>query len=370
VSRASRIEGVDIARGLAVVLMIQAHAYDAWVAPQHKTSAAYLLTRALATLPLPTFLALSGAGVALRVEAGRRAGETAAQVRRDALRRAIEVVATGYAANALYASIDGFTGLETFLRVDVLQAIGLSLAALVLLGVRGSERPEPRALAIAASALAVAPALLCPWLSSLGGYARGPARFVVALFVDVPSLTSMPLVPLVSWAGLGALSTLALLRVSGPASSRSPSRADASSRFLWSQGAVSLLVALAASLATAPLVALLGGTLTRAHPAIWLNLIDLGARALALLSFASLASNRLPSLARSLLLRLGRGSMFAYVFHIPFCYGLLGRALRGGLDLATATAGVLALVALTALAVFVRDLARTRLPALRQRVPR
>ena len=76
-SESRRIEGIDVARGVASLIMIQGHAYDGWVAPVHKESAAYLFTRLLGSLPLPAFLVLAGAAVVLRVDAARRKGERA-----------------------------------------------------------------------------------------------------------------------------------------------------------------------------------------------------------------------------------------------------------------------------------------------------
>ena len=77
-----RIEAIDLARGLASLLMIQGHAYHGWVAPEHHASMGYRLTRVLGTLPLPAFLLLSGAGLAWRVHVAARRGERAEAVRR------------------------------------------------------------------------------------------------------------------------------------------------------------------------------------------------------------------------------------------------------------------------------------------------
>ncbi|MDH5493074.1 MAG: hypothetical protein OEY14_14060, partial [Myxococcales bacterium] len=62
----ARVEGIDIARGVASLVMLQGHAYHGWVAAEHHSSPAYQLTRVLGTLPLPAFLLLSGAAVASR----------------------------------------------------------------------------------------------------------------------------------------------------------------------------------------------------------------------------------------------------------------------------------------------------------------
>jgi hypothetical protein len=45
--------------------------------------------------------------------------------------------------------------------------------------------------------------------------------------------------------------------------------------------------------------------------------------------------------------RLGRASLIAYVFHIPFCYGLPARPLRGALEMSETVPYVLLLWALS-----------------------
>src|SRR5690606_37400850 len=118
--------------------------------------------------------------------------------------------------------------LDTLLRADVLHVIGLSIVAFSLFGIDGATVPSPRRMALAALALLIIPTLLCPWLSPLGAEVRGPLRFAVALFIDVPGVTLMPFVPLVSWLAAGALVAMAMLRARASAPS---SLAGAPDRF-------------------------------------------------------------------------------------------------------------------------------------------
>jgi fucose 4-O-acetylase-like acetyltransferase len=356
-TRSKRIEGVDVARGVASLLMIQGHAYDAFVAPEHKSSAAYLFTRLLGSLPLPAFLLLAGAAIVLRVDAAQRRGESAASVRSSIVKRGFSIVAWGYVVNLAYALLDGSDGMHTLLRADVLHVIGLSIVAFAMLGIRGRRAPETRRMAIAALGLSVVPTLLCPWLSPLGSYAEGPLRFAVALFVDVPSVTLMPFVPLVAWLAIGTLSAMAMLRAHF-AIGAAPNRAGAPVSFLVVLAMLALFVAIVASLATDAMLAMLGGSLTRAHPAVWANVLDLGARGLLVLALGALAALLLPARVRSLLVRLGQGSLIAYVVHIPLCYGLFGRPWQGQLDMFGATFGVLVLMLLSYAAVRARDAIR------------
>ncbi len=359
-----RVEGVDVARGVASLIMIQGHAYDGWVAPEHKASAAYLFTRLLGSLPLPAFLVLAGAAIVLRVEAAIRRGEPAVHARRSVTARGFAVLGWGYLTNLAYALLDGADGLETLLRADVLHVIGLSIVALAQLGIRGPGGPagkvSPRRLELAALALVVVPTLACPWLSPLGGAVEGPARFLVALFVDVPRVSVMPWVPLVSWLALGALLARLMLRWRGADPTPTAALAGAPPARLFGLAAGAALVAWLAAWGTGALVDALGGSLSRAHPAVWLNVVDLGARGAVVLGVAAALTPWIPERPRRALVQLGRGSLVAYVFHIPFCYGRLGEALRGRLDMPTATGAVLALMALSYGAVWLRDRLRAR----------
>lgn len=350
-----RIKGVDVARGVASLIMIQGHAYDGWVAPEHKASAGYLFTRLLGTLPLPAFLVLAGAAIVLRVESGRARGERMEDVRRSVAMRGLGVVGWGYAVSFAYAAMDGVDGLDTLLRADVLHVIGLSIIAFALLGIGA----RARRMVIAALALVIVPSALCPWLSPLGAEVRGPLRFLAALIVDVPGVTLMPFVPLASWLGAGALVAMAMLRARARAEGP-PSRAGAPDGFLIALALSALGIAIVATHATALMLEALGGALTRAHPAVWLNVLDLAARGVLVLAASALLSTRIPERARRVLVRIGRGSLLAYVVHIPFCYGRAGELVRGRLDMLTATLLVALLMALSWLVVLARDTWRER----------
>lgn len=363
-----RLEGIDVARAVAGIIMIQGHAYDGWASPAAKETAAYAFTRVLGSLPLPAFLVLAGAAVAVRTQAAAVRGESATKVRWRVARRGLEAMGWGYLVSAIYALMDGYAGLETLLRVDVLHVIGLSIAVLAALGIRparGSRAdaaPSPRRLANTAAILGVAVTGACPFVSGLGADVVGPVRFFVGLFVDVPGVTLMPLLPLVAWVSIGVLAGRMML-VSRDLSGDT-SRAGAPRRTLYALAACGLLAWGLGSLATGAMVDALsaeyGDVISRRHPAVWFNVIDLGGRGVLVLALSALAANHVTGRLRKALLTMGRGSLVAYVFHIPFCYGSLGEPLRGQLDMATATLWVAALIAVSWGAVWLRDEVRVR----------
>ncbi|MFW5924663.1 MAG: heparan-alpha-glucosaminide N-acetyltransferase domain-containing protein [Myxococcota bacterium] len=362
-----RVEGVDVARGIASLVMIQGHAYHGWVAPEHHATTSYQLTRLLGTLPLPAFLVLAGAAIAHRVEAAARRDEDAAVVRRAVIRRGLVVVLWGYLTNGLFALIDGGRTLDTLLRADVLHVIGLSIVLLAWLGIRGegTAAPSLRRLGWTALGLGATVTAASPWLNALTPAASGYARFVVALVADVPGVTRMPVVPLTAWmcAGAGVGLLLIARRKARPADAFA-ARAGAPGWTLAGIAAAALAGALVTAGLTDAAVAASGEPLSRAHPAVGLNVLDLAARGALVLAVGAVLTPWLPHRARHLLVRLGRGSLLAYVVHIPFCYGRLGGALRGNLDMASATVWVIMLMVMSYVVVFVRDETRARARAM------
>ena len=323
-TRGVRVEGVDVARGLASVLMIQGHAFDGWSRPEVKRAGLYALeSQGLQSLALPAFLVLAGAGVALRVEAAVARAEPARDVRRGLLRRGATLVAAGYALSAVSALLDGWEGPETWLRADVLHVIGLSLVGLAALGIRGrgAEGVDAGWLTKVAVALAVVPVLVCPWVSARTHGLTGPVGWVVGPFADVADITRMPVVPLVAWVALGVLVVQAWIATNRDARDV----AGAPPRVVrWTLG---LAVACAGAFTWLEhgMVAALGGTLSRAHPGVVANAMQLGARGVFVLGLGAWCAPRIPHRFRTALVRLGQGSLWAYAFHVPFCYGAPGR---------------------------------------------
>ena len=350
-----RIASVDVARATASLLMLQGHAFHGWASDEARTTGAYAFTRLLGTFPLPAFLVLAGAAMVLRLRAAQRRAEDPATVRAALVRRGLRVLAYGYLLSLAYALLDGGLRWPTLLRVDVLHVIGLSIALAAALGVRPGPdgHIDPGAFARRVGALGILVTLVCPWLSSWTAEVEGPARYLVGLVGDVPRVGLMPLVPLFGWLGLGAV----VMDRLGDRLERPP--------FALALLGVAVALILVGRLGT-PALRGLGEPLGlpaagRASPAIVANVIVLGGHGLVVLAFGALVGPWLHGRAREWALRLGRGSLFVYAIHIPFCYGRLAGGLRHGLDMASATAAVSVLIAGSALALLARDTLRQRL---------
>lgn len=353
----ARVQGVDVARGLASAIMIQGHAYDGWVRVEEKTSASYLFTRVLGTLPLPSFLLLAGAAIALRVEAASARGEEPRVVRHALVRRGLTVFAIGYAVNAVGALMDGYEGLATFFRADVLQVIGLSIVLLAGLGIGAREgRIDRRRLIVAGVLLAIVPIVICPLVSAALWDTPEPWSYAVGLVSMVAPITRMPLVPLTAWAAIGLLISLALIG----ANREAKTIAGAPTRVLLVLLGVALALAIAGTWLEGWMSAALGEPLDQRSWAVIPNAIELAARGTVVLAVGALATPWLPRAVRDVLARLGRGSLVAYVVHVPFCYGLLGRPIEGRLTMLEATGFVIALELISYAAVYVRDVLQAR----------
>ncbi len=321
-----RVQGIDVARGLATLAMIQTHAYDAWVRDDARSTLAFRVTRVIATLALPTFLFLAGVSLALRVEQACARAESAATLRAALIRRGLGLVLLAYAYSALGAVFDHGTNLPTLLRADVLHAIGLSVATLAFLGLPRSGDVSPavlRQLRGRAVVIGLLSWLACPPLSQLGHDLHGPMRFLAAPFVEVPIVTRMPLIPLLGWAAAGA--ALPLM---------------AASRAAW----VGIATAALGGITFYAAVHVAGLPSARTSYAIVPNATELVGRALCMLALGLALVGRIGERAERTLVSLGRHSLLVYALHLPFCYGLMARPFQHTLSMSDAT---LALVLLT-----------------------
>lgn len=327
-SSSRRLGYIDWARGLAVYLMIQTHAYSSWLSPEARTTRFWRRVELMGGYPAPLFLFLAGMGLTLMAEARHGQGREARAVVREGARRGLEVF--GYAVLFrlwMYAS-SRFSAPRELLRVDVLNCIGLSLvlvAALVL------AWPSRRARASAALGLAAAIALLTP----LAWDAPWPAGIPRSLLAYVSGRMWGSYFPLFPWAGFTAAGAGVALVL-----------AEARDR---GREAVTMAALAAAGAGVIPLALLLDRVSPQAYPVYdfwWTSpnyfLVKLGV----LLVVLGLAygSNALPGW--SALRQMGRTSLLLYWVHIEIVYG--GNVFawaRGTLSVPEASIGLALLVA-------------------------
>lgn len=349
---APRNIGIDLARGLAVLFMIQTHALDGWISADDKLTLGYRFTRIFSNIPAPLFLLLAGVGLAMGSHSALRRGQPPGSVRQDLLRRGCEVLAYGYLVSLCYSVIEGQFSLPVLLRVDILHCIGLSLmlCSVVLVG-RGHAARRALGLPVLALTLGLLLPRLLPLLpSNLPSLMLLPA----ALLIDVAPYTRFPLLPLCGFTALGFYLGLQLVQ-------QMPTL-----RQSLMVGALALALVWPLQYATSATVIALGGKLSRAHPAVVWNFMEGCCRAVATL-YLSLAASRIleqrhltQSPLLTWLLRLGRGSLLAYAIHIPLCYGRLAKPIAQQLSIPAGCGLLLLLTGFTYLVVWGRDELRAK----------
>jgi uncharacterized membrane protein len=326
-----RLIHIDWARGLAVVLMIQTHAIDAWLAPAFRNSGFFGRSQLLGGFPAPAFLFLAGLSMAMGYGKIDTLDAGFAKRLRLSVKRGFEIF--GF---ALLFRLQEFVQWTTWgewlklFKVDILNTIGLSLIVIgTLLALFRDIRLRYSILLLLAFLLALAtPAVQSsqttrqlPWL--LGEYLGN--RFDYGYF------------PVFPWLGFALSGAVAGLLVSAYRSDRKET------------------VRLHLVLAVASWVLIIGGNLAARHLhhqagwSFWRNspeyfAVRVGIQLLALvLSFALCLMFRPQSF--SFMRLLGRHSLLIYWIHITLVYGRPLHFLKLSLNPVQSVAGVLLLTA-------------------------
>jgi uncharacterized membrane protein len=259
---AGRLGFVDTHRGIAVVLMILWHSVDSWLSDDARTGTAWSVLRFLGGMAAPSFLLLAGSGVGLKLAVDDSANRPLARARHSLSIRGLEVLAYGYLLRLQFWAVDaggflvprgytawiplalgygvilwalarrsdtwrallpwvglgillavvGYVQLENVtpgrilrvLRVDVLQAIGVSIVVLAQILTRLAG-PVRLWFCLAAAILAAAAA------SYTHTVMPGPLPAPIAGYLGAwkppagqPSATLFPLLPWIAYAFVGA----------------------------------------------------------------------------------------------------------------------------------------------------------------------
>src|SRR3954447_25232798 len=110
-----RLAYIDWLRGIAVLLMIQVHAYNAWLSPWARQSRTWETSRTLGGYAAPLFLFLAGIGLGLLLEGRRTRGAQSRDVVREGLHRGAEVLVYAFAFRLWMLATGGFRSPQTFL---------------------------------------------------------------------------------------------------------------------------------------------------------------------------------------------------------------------------------------------------------------
>lgn len=316
---AGRRVWLDWMRGLAVLIMIEAHVLDSWTRAADRSGTAFGWSIILGGMGAPLFLFL--AGVAIPLSAGsklRRTGDGATAARL-VMRRGLEIFLLALLFR-LQAWLLGWAPAHTLLRVDILNIMGPAIAGTAFLWSL-ARRPASQTAVFAAATAAIAfatpfvrnwPALgvlpdpLEAYLRPAGGY---------SLFVLFPWAAFVP---------AGAMLGVWLDNVrSGEAEARLTRQAAAA-------GLALAVTAFTLSYLPSPYA---GSSFWTSSPAfLFLRLGLLLALAAPAYAWASTSG---PGL-RGPVAQLGRTSLFIYWIHVELVYGIVSRPLRGSLSVGEA----------------------------------
>jgi uncharacterized membrane protein len=172
-----RLIYIDALRGLAILLMVQDHAFDWWLRAEFHSTPWGRVTEFFGTFAAPLFLFLMGVSLALSAEKRLQRGVRVQQLAIAQLRRGLFLVLTGYALTWL--TFYNGHNLAEMSAVDVLHCLGLSMMLLTPLTLL---RASPVTLLVTLVVAVVSPwagswdlsPRLGAWLNGTGGVSYFP----------------------------------------------------------------------------------------------------------------------------------------------------------------------------------------------------
>ena len=135
----SRLSFVDLARGLAVLLMLQTHVYDAWLRPELRGTWFFQQSQFLGGLPGADFLFLLGVGSSLANETSRGRGGSTKQVVATGMRRGAWLLSVAFLFRIIMYLASDRPEIEAIFKVDILNCLGVSLALMTCVEIAGSR---------------------------------------------------------------------------------------------------------------------------------------------------------------------------------------------------------------------------------------
>jgi uncharacterized membrane protein len=309
-----RLPFVDWLRGIGVLIMIEAHVFDAWMRLPDRLLPQFKYARILAGWAAPTFLFL--AGLSLTMVMCRHLGKGAAPglVLRSGLRRGWKIFGLALLFRVQSVLASGGT-LRTLLKVDILNVMGLAMVATA--AVWGlAKHPWRRGLLLAAGAAAIS--LATPLVRTAGWPAPLPDA-LEAYIRPVAGRATFTLFPWAAFVLAGGVAGLAMVSLHDDASERRLMR------WFGGVGAAAWGLGYGLSFLPSPYA---DSEFWTSSPAFFLLRcgVLLVALAATWLLTPLLAGPAAP--AGRWLARLGTSSLFIYWIHVEIVYGMVSDPLH------------------------------------------
>ena len=329
---------LDWARGLAVLIMIQAHLLDSWTRLDARGSWQYAWAMIVAGFGAPLFLFLAGVSVVLSASSKwRRSGDSKAAAA-AVMKRGAWIFFLAFVFR-LQAWILGWGNPHSLLTVDILNIMGPSIvAAAALWGACRSART--RAVAFATSAIGIS--LLTPIVRAT--HLLDPLPDPIEAYIRyLKGFSNFSIFP---WSGFVFAGAVVGVLLDGARSPEGESRLNA---WLFGCGATLAAFAYGASFLPSPY----------AHSDFWggsPSYFALRSGILTLLIPVAYAWERLAVRGRwSPMEQLGRSSLFIYWIHVEMVYGLISLRLHKTLTHRQAWAAYAAFVVFMLLCSIAKD---------------
>ncbi len=332
---------LDWLRGVAVVIMVGAHVVDAWTRQEDRTRTLYMYTVFIAGLAAPLFLFL--AGLTISMAASSRALKVGhAEAASMARLRGLQVFALAFLFR-LQSQLLGWGALYNFLKVDILNVMGVAmLAAAILWGLSQSRSARIVIFAIATALVA----MTTPLVREADMLAMLPDP-IEAYIRPLPGRTNFALFPWMAFVFGGAVAGEFVLAIR---EARAERRLQAG---LLIAGVFGIAAGYAASFrpsiypvanfwTSSPTFFFMRlGFCTAMLPiAWWIDRFHAYARATRSSYFSA------PDVPGRVIATLGRSSLFVYWIHVEMAYGGIAKPLKRTLPLELSLAATVALLAL------------------------
>lgn len=319
--------------------MVMAHVTDAWTRDGDRQSGLYMLTVFVAGLAAPLFLFL--AGLSLSMAASMRASAVGYAAAADlAFKRGAQVLALAFLFR-LQSQVLGWGAWSNFLKVDILNVMGLAMMAAALLW-RASESRHTRVWLFAVATVAVT--MATPLVRQAGMLAALPDP-LEAYIRPLPGRSNFALFP---WAGFLLAGAIAGELIHAARTAAEEKRLQFG---LLVSGLAGIGLGYAASFQ--PSIYPVANFWT-SSPTFFYIRLGICAAMLPIARAIDLFHQAAPrwfggfvSAPPGLLTQtLGRSSLFVYWIHVEMVYGVLGRPFRRQLPLEASLAGTVLLCGL------------------------
>ena len=333
---AVRYAYLDWVRGLAVLIMIEAHVLDSWTRAADRGRPLFGYAMVLGGFGAPLFLFLAGAAVVLSAESKfRRTGDFGASWW-AAQMRGWQVFALAFLFRLQSYVLSGAQSAVSILKVDILNIMGPAIAATAI---AGRLTPNKAARGVVFAAAACAMSLLTPIVRSAPQMAGLPDP-LEWYFRPTPGRTNFTLFP---WAGFvfaGAAAGVAIdaLRPLDSAQGRHADRARWLQVTLAVVGALMVWGAHQASFLPSPYAR---SEYWTSSPSYFFLRVGILTSLLPLAFVWTHLPGRHKLSSWSPLEQFGRASLFVYWVHVEMVYGFLSGPIRGSLSLEGALAAYL-----------------------------